>query len=447
MAAEGVRFTDFYMASPVCSPSRGAMMTGCYPNRIGFDLFDGLPVLFPGQSKGLNPEERTVAALLRGHGYRTALIGKWHCGDQPPFLPTNHGFEYYFGLPYSNDMGRQARPGERNWIGRFEKALNVSYGNSTDPTTWDYPPLPLMRGGKVLQEQPDQAALTERYVSECVTFIRDHKSEPFFLYFAQMYVHLPIYTPEPFLKRSQNGRYGAAVEHVDWTVAVILDELKRQGLDGNTLVIFTSDNGSRARGGGGSNDPLRGTKGTCWEGGQRLPMIARWPGRIPAGATCGAVCTSMDFLPTFVNLSGGTVPTDRAIDGRDISALLQDPGAVSPHEAFYYYHAGNLHAVRKGDWKLHVCVSRDRELVDACELYNLAGDIGETTDLAERHPEIVKELAAHAEAVRQVLGDRRLGIEGSGRRPQGVHLPNKPLTLHDPSYPYFAAEYDLADGG
>jgi arylsulfatase A-like enzyme len=447
MAAEGVRFTDFYMASPVCSPSRGAMMTGCYPNRIGFDLFDGLPVLFPGQSKGLNPEERTVAALLRARGYRTALIGKWHCGDQPPFLPTNHGFEYYFGLPYSNDMGRQARPGERNWIGRFEKALDVSYGNGDDPATWDYPPLPLMRGEEIIQQQPDQAALTERYVSECVSFIRDHKSEPFFLYFAQMYVHLPIYTPESFLKRSRNGRYGAAVEHVDWTVAVILDELKRQGLDRNTLVIFTSDNGSRVRGEGGSNDPLRGTKGTCWEGGQRLPMIARWPGRIPAGGTCGAVCTSMDFLPTFVKLAGGTVPTDRAIDGRDISALLQDPGAPSPHEAFYYFHAGNLHAVRKGEWKLHVCVGRDRELVDACELYNLADDIGETTDLADRHPEIVSELAARAEVIRRDLGDRRLGVEGSGRRPQGVHLPNKPLALYDPSYPYFAGEYDLADGG
>lgn len=447
MAEEGVRFTDFYMASPVCSPSRGAMMTGCYPNRIGFDLFDGIPVLFPGQSKGLNPAEKTIASLLKDQGYRTALIGKWHCGDQTPFLPTNHGFDYYFGIPYSNDMGRQDRPGERTWVAGFEKALDVSYGNQGDPTTWNYPPLPLLQGTDVIQEQPDQSALTERYVSECVRFIRENKSEPFFLYFAHMYVHLPIYTPEYFLKKSQNGRYGAAVEHVDWSVAVLLDELKRQGLEDDTLVIFTSDNGSRAGGEGGSNDPLRGTKATCWEGGQRLPMIARWPGRIPAGETCGAMCTSMDFMPTFIRLAGGEVPADRVIDGRDIMPLLSNPESDSPHEMFFYYHAGVLHAVRKGDWKLHVCVRKRREYEDVTELYNLADDIGERNNLAEAHPEIVKELISEIETMRQELGDIRLGIDGGGRRPQGVHHPNKPLTCYDPTYPYFAAEYDLADGG
>ncbi len=449
MAAEGARFTDFYMSSPVCSPSRGAMMTGCYPNRIGFDEFDGLPVLFPGSSVGLNPDEKSVAKLLKAQGYTTALVGKWHCGDQPPFLPLNHGFDHYFGLPYSNDMGRQAHPGERPWIGRFEKLLNVSYGNDEDPTRWAYPPLPLMRGNEVVQEQPNQAALTERYVGECIDFIRANRERPFFLYFAQMYVHLPIYTPESFLKRSQNGRYGAAVEHVDWTVAVLLDELKRQGLDENTLVIFTSDNGSRARNEGGSNDPLRGTKGTCWEGGQRVPMIARWPGRIPAGRTCSAVCSAMDFLPTFVGLAGGAPPSDRVIDGRDIFPLMEGVSDNSPHGAFYYFHVGGLQAVRKGKWKLHVARGRgwDNQEPINPELYDLQADIAESQDVAAAHPGIVADLTALADKARHELGDHATGAEGAARRPKGKHLPNAPLTRFDENYPYFAAEYDLADGG
>ncbi len=449
MAAEGVRLTDFYMASPVCTPSRGAMLTGCYPNRIGFDDFDGVPVLFPGHSKGLHPEEKTVATLLREQGYATALVGKWHCGDQPPFLPTQHGFDQYFGLPYSNDMGRQAHPGRREWIGDFEKRFDVSYGNGPDPETWSYPPLPLMRGEEVVQEQPDQAALTERYVGECVDFIRANKERPFFLYFAQMYVHLPVYVPEPFLKRSRNGRYGAAVEHVDWSVGVLLDELQRQGLDENTLVVFTSDNGSRARGEGGSNAPLRGTKATCWEGGQRVPMIARWPGVIPAGTVCSEVASAMDFLPTFVGLANGEPPPDRIIDGRDIFPLLHgDEGATSPHTAFYYFHHGSLHAVRRGRWKLHLCRRNEsRERVEVCELYDLESDAGETTDLAADHTGVVKELTALADAARTELGDSRLAIKGTARRPVGEHRPNRPLTRYNPDHPYFAAEYDLADAG
>jgi len=419
-------------------------MTGCYPNRIGFDDFQGQAVLFPGQAVGLNPAEKTAASYLKDQGYATKLVGKWHCGDQPEFLPTSHGFDSYYGLPYSNDMGRQAK-NRAGWLHTLQRRCNLNYnGTGTDTLADEYPPLPLLRDGEVIQEQPDQAALTERYVEEAVRFIRENKERPFFLYFAHMYVHLPIYTPESYLKRSKNGRYGAAVEHVDWSVAVLLDELKRQGLDENTLVVFTSDNGSRVMGEGGSNDPLRGGKGTTWEGGQRLPCILRWPVAIPAGSTCAEVVTSMDFLPTFVRLAGGEVSAERILDGRDIAPLLrQEPGATSPHEAFYYYAQGSLEAIRCGQWKLHFR-KRGEPL---SELYNLADDIGETNNLLGRHPEVVARLTAMAEAMRLRLGDRALGIAGNERRPIGQVAQANTLTHYNPAHPYIIAEYDLADAG
>jgi arylsulfatase A-like enzyme len=445
MAAGGLRFTDFYMASPVCSPSRGGMLTGSYPNRIGFDLFDGLPVLFPGSSRGLHPDEKTFATLLKDAGYATALVGKWHCGDQKPFLPRNHGFDQYFGIPYSNDMGRQVVTTPKKWIKDFEDWVNTDYGCGENPEEWQYPPLPLMRNDEVVQEQPDQAALTERYVAECVDFIRSKKDQPFLLYFAQMYVHLPIYTPEKFLKNSKNGRYGAAVEHVDWSVAVILDELKRQGLEENTLVIFTSDNGSRARDEGGSNGPLNGTKATCWEGGQRVPCIMRWPGQIPKGVECRDISTAMDFLPTFCELAGVEVPSDRTLDGKSLVESFADGVRKDEtYDAFYYFHRGILQAVRKDTWKLHFY----REKVGAVqELYALDTDVGETRNVIEDHPEIVKALTELADRARAELGDRELGIKGKGCRPQGIHGPNLPLTRFDSDHPYFIAEYDLADAG
>jgi len=444
MAAEGIRFTDFYMASAVCSPSRGAMMTGCYPNRIGFDDFQGVGVLFPGQAVGLNPSEKTVASYLRDLGYATKMVGKWHCGDQPEFLPTRHGFDSFYGLPYSNDMGRQCT-NRAGWLHELQRDCGLNYnGAGADTLADQYPPLPLLRDGEVIQEQPDQAALTERYVEEAVRFIREKKDQPFFLYFAHMYVHLPIYTPESYLKRSQNGRYGAAVEHVDWSVAVLLDELKRQGLDENTLVVFTSDNGSRANNEGGSNAPLRGGKGTTWDGGQRLPCLMRWPAAIPAGSTCSEVVTSMDFLPTFVRLAGGEVSAERILDGRDIAPLMRgEPGATSPHEAFYYCAQGSLEAIRCGKWKLHFR-KRGEPL---SELYNLADDIGETNNLLDRHPEVVERLTTMTEAMRSRLGDRALGIVGCERRSIGQVSQADTLTHYDPAHPYIIAEYDLADAG
>ncbi|HEX7168647.1 MAG TPA: sulfatase [Acidimicrobiales bacterium] len=424
MASEGIRFDDFYMASPVCSPSRAALLTGCYPPRIGFGDFDGLPVLFPGQAIGLPPTEISVAALLRSAGYRTQMVGKWHCGDQPGFLPTNHGFEHYFGIPYSNDMGRQV-------VNQYTRHLP------------EMPPLPLLDDDVVIEQQPDQASLTERFVVEAVRFVRASGGEPFFLYLAHIYVHLPIYVQPRFAASSANGAYGAAVESVDWATAVILRELQAQGLDERTLVIFTSDNGSRADGRGGSNAPLRGTKGTTWEGGQRVPCIARWPGRIEPGQVVNEVATAMDFYPTLAALAGAEVPSDRTIDGRDIRPLLFERGAASPHEAFLYYWMNDLEAVRAGRWKLHV--ARRGEPVR--ELYDLVADRGETTNVVDAHDDLAARLEHIVDDARRSLGDARTGARGADVRPAGRVVDPKPLTAFDPEHPYYMAEYDLPHRG
>jgi len=419
LARDGVTFTDFYMASPVCSPSRGAMMTGCYPRRIGFGSFEGRWVLFPGQPLGLSTDEVTVARLLKDRGYATKLVGKWHCGDQKAFLPTRHGFDGYYGLPYSNDMGIQ-RGRRRRW-----------------------PPLPLLRDEEVIQAQPDQANLIERYTEECVRYLRENRDRPFFLYLAHMQVHLPLYAPQRFVAGSLNGRYGACVEAVDWSTAVLLDELNRLGLADRTLVVFTSDNGGRAKE-GGSNAPLRGTKGTCYEGGQRVPCLMRLPGMIPAGRVCGEVVTSMDFLPTFAALAGGAAPDDRIIDGADVRALMAgQAGARSPHEAFFYYRCDQLQAVHSGPWKLWVC----RDDAEVKELYNLRDDVGETTNLYERRVDVVAELMPRVAAAREDLGDAFVGAEGANCRPPGRVGDPAPLLTYDASHPYIIAEYDLEQAG
>ncbi len=416
MASEGVRFTDFYMAAPICTPSRGAMMTGCYPRRIGFGSFDNdAGVLFPGMATGLNPSETTIAKVLKQRGYATRIVGKWHCGDQREFLPTRHGFDGYFGLPYSNDMSRQA-------------------GMSP------YPPLPLMLDEEVIQQQPDQAALTERYVDDCVRFMRANRDRPFFLYFAHMYVHLPIYAPQRFLDQSRNGAYGAAVAAVDWSVGVIMAELKKLGLDNNTLVVFTSDNGARGDH-GGSNAPLRGGKQSTWEGGLRVPCIMRWPGMIKPGQVSSEVVTAMDFLPTFARVSDAPLPGNR-IDGKDILDVARGE-APSPHKAFYYYRMNDLDAVRAGRWKLHVSKWGQEML----ELYDLVEDIGETRNLAAEQPNVVAELQELLEEAREDLGDALTGRPGANCRPVGRVENPVPLTVYEEDYPYFAAEYDLPDRG
>ena len=432
LAAEGLRFDAFSMASPVCSPSRAALLTGCYPPRIGFGSFDGLPVLFPGQAMGLPDTEVSLGRLLSDAGYRTQMIGKWHCGDQPGFLPTNHGFDHYLGLPYSNDMGRQAWPTE---------------GPLAPPPGTEHPqqpPLPLLLDDEVLEQQPDQASLTGRYVNEAVRFVRTAAADdvPFFLYLAHLYVHVPIYVLDRFARQSANGPYGAAVESIDWATDVLVRELDALGLAEDTIVIVTSDNGSRGVD-GGSNAPLRGAKTTTWEGGMRVPCIVRWPGRIEAGRVTDELATAMDLYPTLAGLCGAELPDDRTIDGRDIAALWFDPEATTPHEAFYSYWMDDLEAVRAGRWKVHYA-KHGRAML---ELYDLEADAGETTDLAADHPEVLAELAVHAERARASLGDALQGRTGSDLRPIGRVADPRPLTTYDPDHPYYLAEYDLSDRG
>jgi len=421
MAEEGIRFTHFYMASPICSPSRGAMMTGCYPPRIGFGDFDGEWVLMPGQGIGIHEDEKTLPQYLKELGYSTKHVGKWHCGDQPEFLPTERGFDEYFGLPYSNDMGRQKGD-------------------------YSFPPLPLLQDGEVLQQQPDQRALTERYTATCVDYIRRKKDEPFFLYFAHMYVHLPVYVPAEYEARSQNGRYGAAVEHVDWSVRVLLHELKELGIDENTIVIFTSDNGSRAGTEGGSNAPLRGTKGSTWEGGMRLPCIIRWPEKLEAGQTSRELVSSIDLLPTLVELAGGEVDKERKIDGLSFASLLTEK-KPSPRDTFFYYFRNDLEAVRKGKWKLHLKKHVKKDNREFKALYDLEQNPDESKDVYDEHPELVRELEALGNAMMEDLGDDFSDTPGNGRREHGT-VPNpKPLTEYDPEHPYIIAMYDLEERG
>jgi arylsulfatase A-like enzyme len=386
MAAEGMQFTDFYSTSGVCSPSRSSLMTGCYPRRVGLHQNEtGSWVLFPGNHRGLNPGEITLAEVLKKRGYATAIVGKWHLGDQPQFLPTRQGFDQYFGIPFSNDMGH-------------------GYNKR-------YPPLPLLRGAEVIETEPDQSQLTPRYTAEAIKFITAHKDQPFFFYLPHTFPHNPIYASERFAGKSANGNFGDAVEEIDWSTGEILGTIKRLGIDRQTLVIFTSDNGAASRW-GGSNGPLRGFKGSTWEGGQREPCIMRWPGKIRAGTVCRELTSTLDLMPTLAKLAGGSAPADRIIDGKDIWPLMSgEEGAKSPHEAFFYYRVADLQAVRSGKWKLHVArkepIRGKRGQVRQVprQLYDLESDIGEQNNVASQHAEVVQRLEALAEACRDDLGD------------------------------------------
>jgi arylsulfatase A len=401
MAREGMQFTDFYVAAPVCTPSRAALMTGCYPKRLGL----AYRVLFPYSVTGLNPEEITLAELLKGQGYATAIFGKWHLGHHDKFLPTRQGFDYFFGTPYSNDMNKHYYKHQK----------------------FQAPPLPLYRQEKVVERDPDQHYLTRRYTEEALRFIDGHKEAPFFLYLPHNMPHLPIMASETFEGTTEHGLYGDVIAEIDWSVGQVLDKLQQLGLDEQTLVIFTSDNGPVVRSGtqlghrSGSAGPLRGQKNTTWEGGMREPCIMRWPGKIPAGAVCSEVATTMDILPTVAMLVGAQMPSDRIIDGKNIWPLMQGaPGATSPHEAFYYYRDDRLQAVRSGPWKLHVYRPEWENPKDHPPLlYNLREDIGETEDVAENYPDVVTRLQALAEEAREDMGDAVKGAKGRNVRPVG----------------------------
>jgi len=419
MAAEGRRLTTFY-AAPVCSPSRAALMTGCYPKRA-------LPiphVLFPGNDVGLAPSEITVAELLKSAGYVTGIVGKWHLGDQPEFLPTRQGFDEWFGLPYSNDMGPAADGVKSN----FGDPLPAESKNLQ-------PPLPLMRGETVVQRvlASDQTQLVSRYTEEALRFIRAHKDERFFLYLAHNAVHFPLYPGERFRGKSANGLYGDWVEEMDWSVGEVLNALRTQGLAEKTLVIFVSDNGGTPR---AVNRPLRGNKGSTWEGGVRVPAIAWWPGKIPAGTSNDAICGMFDILPTFAALAGATVPGDRKIDGADIrSILMGDADALGPHEVFYYYRGLELEAVRDREWKLALPAAAGKAKTKgstkartAAVLFNLKSDIGESTDVAAQHPDIVARMEKLVAKMKDDLGASSLG---PGCRPLGKVADPEPLIGHD----------------
>jgi arylsulfatase A len=420
MAKEGAKFTDFYVSQAVCSASRAALLTGCYSNRVGI-----MGALGPKSRNGINAKEMTIAEVLKQQGYATAIYGKWHLGHHRQFLPLQNGFDDYFGLPYSNDMWPY-HPGVRHlpMAERLKK--------------WTH--LPLIHKNKIVNAKvtpEDQTHLTTWYTEHAVKFIADHKDEPFFLYVPHSMPHVPLYVSDKFKGKSKRGLYGDVIMEIDWSVGQILQTLKSNGLDENTLVIFTSDNGPWLSYGdhGGSALPLREGKGTAWDGGQREPCVMRWPGKIPAGIECHELAATIDILPTLAQLAGAKLP-DHKIDGKNIWPLMagQD-GAKSPHESYNFYWGRELQAIRSGQWKLHFPHAY-RSLKDKggkagipgqyiqkrtdLALYDLQNDIGESKNVLQAHADVVARLQKFASAARAELGDSRTKTQGAGVRPAGL---------------------------
>ena len=408
LAKEGLRLTDFHTAAAVCSASRAALLTGCYPQRVGI-----LGALGPKAKTGIHENEVLLPEILKEKGYATAIFGKWHLGDAPQFLPTRHGFDQYFGLPYSNDM----------W--------------PKHPTNKTFPPLPLIEQEKNIETMPDQTQLTTWYTERAVKFITANKAKPFFLYVPHSMPHVPLHVSEKFKGKSKQGLYGDVIMEIDWSVGQILTALKEHGLDDNTLVLFTSDNGPWLSYGNhaGSAGKLREGKGTTWEGGHRVSCVARWPEKIPAGSVCDEIASTMDVLPTFAKLAGSSAPKDRLIDGHDIWPLLSGvKEAKSPTDHFYYYWNYGLDGVRAGKWKLvfpHPFPSltgpagKDgqpggyTQATTELALFDLDADVGESKNVAAEHPDVVARLQKLAEAAREDLGDAHQKKMGMNRRAAG----------------------------
>lgn len=407
MAREGARFTDFYVTQAVCSASRAALLTGCYSNRVSI-----LGALRPRSEIGIHPGELLMPEVFKSKGYATGMFGKWHLGDAPRFLPTRNGFDEYFGIPYSNDM----------WPRHPESP---------------FPDLPLIDGEEKVEFNPDQHKLTTALTERAVSFIDRNKDRPFFLYVPHPQPHVPLFASDKFEGKTGLGLYADVIAEIDWSVGQILDALKRNGVDENTLVIFTADNGPWLSYGehGGSAGPLREGKATAFEGGVRVPCVMRWPAKIPAGAVVREVASTIDFVPTFAKLIGAELPADRVIDGKDIAPLMfNEQGAKSPHETFYYYYGRRLLAVRSGKWKL--MFPHDYNVKPTTRatggkptkygrghielsLYDLENDPGETTNVIADHPDVAKRLEALGERAREDLGDLLTDREGKNVREPG----------------------------
>jgi len=419
LAAEGRKFTNFHVAQPVCSASRTALLTGCYPNRVGMH-----GALGPSATHGIHADEMTLAELVKQKGYATAAVGKWHLGSLPQFLPVKHGFDEYYGIPYSNDMWPyhpQAKPGT-------------------------YPKLPMVENDRVVDEEitpEDQTHLTTDYTTRGVNFIEKNKEKPFFLYLAHSMVHVPLFVSEKFKGKSGKGLYGDVMMEVDWSVGQIMDTLKRNGLEDNTWIIFTSDNGPWLSYGdhAGSAGPLREGKGTCWEGGTRVTGIMKWPAQIPAGTTTDAMMMTIDVLPTFAHVIDAKLP-EHKIDGLNCWPIVSGaPDAKNPHDFYaFYYEQNQLQAITSGDgrWKLQlphkyrsiegvtnkskdgIPVLYKQQTLEQPELYDLYTDLSESKNLANQHPDEVAKLQKHAESIRAELGDSLMKMpKGSGTREAG----------------------------
>lgn len=422
LASQGITFTQFYAGQAVCTASRAALLTGCYPTRIGIH-----GALAPWSKIALNPQEEIIPELLKKKGYHTGVIGKWHLGSKAPYLPLQNGFDEYYGIPYSNDM----------WpVDYLGKPV-------TDSTKWTfkYPPLPLLDGNRVVRTihtMEEQSHLTELFTQKAVDFIHRNKNQHFFLYLAHPMPHVPIAAGKRFKGKSGAGLYGDVVEEIDWSVGEVMKELTRSGISNNTLVIFTSDNGPWLRYGdhGGSNGALREGKGTHWDGGLKVPFIASYPGVIPAAKICNQLASNIDLLPTIAALCGAALPVKK-IDGVNILDLMTGKATESPRKDFvYYYDYNNLKAVRTSRWKLVLpCKSltyrknlpgKNGQPGDVSHenvpmaLYDLRTDPGETTNVQSFYPEIVQSLTKIADQYRKDIGDGITKIKGSGVRPAAI---------------------------
>ncbi|MHB1178883.1 MAG: sulfatase family protein [Daejeonella sp.] len=421
MVSEGVRFTNFYVAQAVCSASRAGLLTGCYSNRVSI-----LGALGPESKIGLNPSEETIAEVLKKKGYKTGVFGKWHLGDNKQFLPLQQGFDEYLGLPYSNDM----------WGINYDGTKATPETNARKA---GFPPLALIDGNIKVREintMEDQAELTTRYTQRAVQFIEKNKKNPFFLYVPQSMPHVPIAASSKFKGKSEQGLFGDVLMEIDWSVGQILQALEKNGLTKNTLVIFTSDNGPWLNFGNhaGSTAGLREGKGTSWEGGQRVPCIMKWSGKIPAGSICNKIASTIDILPTLANISGAPLPAKK-IDGVNILSLMKGDPSAAPRKIFYYYYGHSLEGVRENGWKLVLPHSHrtyeglmpgqngvsgpTKTGKTGYALYDMRRDPGERYDVKEMYPEIVAKLNKIADIARIDLGDDILHIQGENVRESG----------------------------